>query len=138
MKKSILTLVVVTSIGLSGCVGIPVLEGSYVSHAGILESNEGIHSVELQKGTTVSQLHQAILDMVKNNSKEFELKADDPNPDRAVVWTFSNKYNQPVTFYAYNADSDVYLGIDIGGESKADRDINDIYYLEDLVQKYLK
>ena len=32
----------------------------------------------------------------------------------------------------------VYLGIDIGKESKADEDIKDIYYLEDLVQKNLK
>ena len=103
----------------------------------MLESDGGIHSLEQQQGTTVKQLYDAIHKAIKKHPKEFELKGDDFGENKSVVWAYSSKYNQQVTFYAYKDEGFVYLGIDIGKESKADQDIKDIYYFEDLVQKNL-
>jgi hypothetical protein len=132
MKKRLLVLAILCFVSI-GCV--PMMGGHYITNAGILESDEGIHSVELQEGTTVKELYNAIHKAIKNHPKDFELKADDCGEDKAVVWTYSSKYKQEVTFYAIKENEKVYLGIDIGYESKADQDIKDIYYLEDLVQK---
>ncbi|AXA34681.1 hypothetical protein IB678_05410 [Francisella adeliensis] len=104
----------------------------------VIESNQGIHSLEMEKGVTVPQLHKAIMKTVKDNPKEFKLKANDPNPERSVVWTFSEKYKEQVTFYAMKSEGNVYLSVDIGNVSKADNDIKDIYYLEGLVESNLE
>ena len=135
MKKRLLILAVFCMVSV-GC--IPVLGGQYVTNADMLESDEGIHSLEQQQGTTVKELYDAIHKVIKENPKEFELKGNDFGENKAVVWVYSSKYKQQVTFYAYKESEFVYLGIDIGKESKADNDIKDIYYLEDLVQKNLK
>ncbi len=135
MKKRLLILVMFCMVSV-GC--IPVLGGQYVTTADMLESDEGIHSLEQQQGTTVKQLYDAIHKAIKENPKEFELKGDDFSENKSVIWVYSSKYSQQVTFYAYKEGEFVYLGIDIGKESKADEDIKDIYYLEDLVQKNLK
>ncbi|MFT4693542.1 MAG: hypothetical protein ACI8TE_000432 [Francisella sp.] len=135
MKKRLLILVMFCMVSV-GC--IPVLGGQYVTNADMLESDEGIHSLEQQQGTTVKQLYDAIHKAIKENPKEFELKGDDFSENKSVIWVYSSKYSQQVTFYVYKDGEYVYLGIDIGKESKADEDIKDIYYLEDLVQKNLK
>ncbi|WP_244909963.1 hypothetical protein [Francisella adeliensis] len=131
MKKTKLVLGVFASLGLGSCV--PILGSDYV-----IESNQGIHSLEMEKGVTVPQLHKAIMKTVKDNPKEFKLKANDPNPERSVVWTFSEKYKEQVTFYAMKSEGNVYLSVDIGNVSKADNDIKDIYYLEGLVESNLE
>ena len=119
-----------------GCV--PILGGQYVTNADMLESDEGIHSLEQQEGVTVKDLYDAIHKAIRENPKEFEIKGDDFGENKSVVWAYSSKYQQQVAFYVYKDNGFVYLGIDIGEESKADQDIKDIYYLEDLVQKNLK
>ena len=103
----------------------------------MLESDGGIHSLEQQQGTTVKELYDAIHKVIKEHPKEFKLKANDYGQDKSIVWAFSSKYNQQITFYAIKENGNVYLGIDIGHEGKADHNIKDIYYLEDLVQKNL-
>jgi len=135
MKKRLLILVMFCMVAI-GCV--PVLGGQYITNADMLESDEGIHSMELQQGTTVKELYNAIHKTIKDNPKEFQLKGDDFGESKSVVWAYSSKYNQQVTFYAVKENGETYLGIDIGEESKADQNIKDIYYLEDLVQKHLK
>jgi len=135
MKKRLLILVVFCMVAI-GCV--PVLGGQYITNADMLESDEGIHSMELQQGTTVKELYNAIHKTIKDNPKEFKLKGDDFGESKSVVWAYSSKYNQQVTFYAVKENGETYLGIDIGEESKADQNIKDIYYLEDLVQKNLE
>lgn len=134
MKKKVLVLLMFCIVS-AGC--IPVLGGQYVTNADMLESDEGIHSLEQQQGTTVKELYDAIHKVIKQKPKEFELKGDDFGQNKSVVWVYSSKYNEQVTFYAYKDGENVYLGIDIGKESQADQDIKDIYYLEDLVQKNL-
>jgi len=56
--------------------------------------------LSFQEGTTVKELYNAIHKAIKNHPKDFELKADDCGEDKAVVWTYSSKYKQEVTFYA--------------------------------------
>ncbi len=119
-----------------GCVSI--LGGHYITNTDMLESDEGVHSLELQQDTTVKELYYAIHKAIKDNANELEIKGDDFGKDKYVVWIYSNKYKQQVTFYAYKDGGAVYLGIDIGEQSKADHNIRDIYYLEDLVHKNLK
>ena len=134
MKKRLLVLVIFCMVSV-GCA--PVLGGQYITNAGMLESDGGIHSLEQQKGTTVKELYNAIHKMIKDNPNEFELKNDDFGEKKSVVWAYSSKYKQQVIFYAFKDDGVIYLGIDIGEENKADQDIKNIYYLEDLVQKNL-
>ena len=80
----------------------------------------------MQQGITVKRLYDAIKKAVKANTGEFEIK-------KATLWTFSNKYNQPVTFEVVQRAGHVYLGISIGEESQARGGRQVIYYLQDLV-----
>ncbi|QIV95258.1 hypothetical protein E3E15_00075 [Allofrancisella frigidaquae] len=120
---------------------MPVVTGSFVTHDDIFDADAGLHSLELQEGITVKQLYDAIRETIKNNPKEFKLQASDYGDNKSRVWAFSNKYNQPVAFYAINMNGRVYLGIDIGDEgdaNKIDDDITDIYSLEDLILSNIK
>ncbi|TDT69084.1 hypothetical protein EDC55_11824 [Allofrancisella inopinata] len=139
MKKNVAILMFLIGLVLSGC--IPVVTGSFVTHDDIFDADAGLHSLELQEGITVKQLYDAITETIKNNPKEFKLQASDYGDNESRVWAFSNKYNQPVVFYAINMKGRVYLGIDIGDDgdaNKIDHDINDIYSLEDLILSNIK
>ncbi|APC90842.1 hypothetical protein BBG19_0104 [Francisella sp. MA067296] len=102
------------------------------------ESDGEQYSLEMQQGTTVKQLYDAIKKAIKVKPNEFEIKADDYSNQKATLWTFSNKYNQPVTFEAVQRAGQVYLGISIGegGQTKEGKQV--IYYLQDLVLNNLQ
>ncbi|AJC48406.1 hypothetical protein IB642_00765 [Allofrancisella guangzhouensis] len=139
MKRRVTTLMFLFGLVLSGC--IPVVTGSFVTHDDIFDSDAGLHSLELQEGITVKQLYDAIRETISVHPKEFKLQASDYKENESRVWAFSNKYNQPIAFYAINIKGRVYLGIDIGDDgdaNKIDHDIKDIYSLEDLILSNIK
>ncbi|MDE4942803.1 hypothetical protein, partial [Francisella tularensis] len=77
------------------------------------------HSLQMQQGTTVKQLYVAIKKAVKANPGEFEIKSDDYSNQKATLWTFSNKYTQPVTFEAGQRAGQVSLSRSVGEEGQA-------------------
>ncbi|WP_043024496.1 hypothetical protein [Francisella tularensis] len=117
---------------------MPFLGGNMIVRDNRFESDLGQHSLQMQQGTTVKQLYDAIKKAVKANPGEFEIKADDYSNQKATLWTFSNKYNQPVTFEAVQRVGQVYLSISVGEEGQARVNNDVIYYLQDLVLNNLQ
>lgn len=117
MRKKILVLILV-SLFITSC--MPFLGGNMFVRDNKFESDGEQYSLEMQQGTTVKQLYDAIKKAIKVKPNEFEIKADDYSNQKATLWTFSNKYNQPVTFEAVQRAGQVYLGISIGegGQTK--------------------
>ncbi|ASG67164.1 hypothetical protein fh0823_22720 [Francisella halioticida] len=132
MKKIIIILGLTLILAISGC--IPFAGGSVAAHDGLFGVNGDINSLEMEQGITVKQVYDAIKEAIKKHPKEFEIKGDDYGSEKSTVWTFSNKYNQPVTFYALKRDNNVYLGVYLSSDRKSkDEKMKHIYYLEDLV-----
>ncbi len=124
-------------LAISGC--IPFAGGNVAVQDGLFGVNDGINSLEMEQGTTVKQVYDAIKEAIKKHPKEFVVKADDYGREKSTVWTFSNKYNQPVTFYALKKGNNVYLGVYLGSDKRSkDKKMQRIYYLEDLVLDNLK
>lgn len=131
MKKRLVGLIIVAVVTITGC--MPFLGGNYLARDGRFESNGGIHTLEMQQGTTVKQVYDAIKKAIKDHPKDFEIKADSHGNEKATVWTFSNKYNHHVTFYAMKKGDQVYLGISIGEQGQAKEKNKEFYKLQDMV-----
>ncbi|MDE4992574.1 hypothetical protein NAH07_11375, partial [Francisella tularensis subsp. holarctica] len=56
---------------------MPFLGGNMIVRDNRCESDLGQHSLQMQQGTTVKQLYDAITKAVTANPGEFEIKADD-------------------------------------------------------------
>jgi hypothetical protein len=137
MKKVVSLAFLALVFAISGC--IPFAGGSVAAQDNLFGVNGDIHSLEMQQGTTVQQLYRAIKKAIKKHPKEFVIKADSYGDEKSTVWVFSNKYNQPVTFYALKNGNNVYLGVYLETDKNSkDKEMDRIYYLEDLVLDNLK
>ncbi|WP_162472713.1 hypothetical protein [Candidatus Francisella endociliophora] len=123
--------VIIAVVAMTGC--MPFLGGNFVARDGKFESNGGIHTLEMQQGTTIKQVYKAIKKTIKEHPNDFEIKADNYGDEKATVWTFSNKYNHHITFYAMKRNGLVYLGISIGEQGQAKENMKEFYKLEDMV-----
>ncbi|MED7819566.1 MULTISPECIES: hypothetical protein [unclassified Francisella] len=137
MKKIVITIGFVLILAISGC--IPFTGGNVAVQDGLFGVNGDIQSLEMEQGVTVKQLYDAIKKAIKMHPKEFVVKGDDYGSEKSTVWTYSNKFDQPVTFYALKRKDNVYLGVYLGSDKKSkDQKMKHIYYLEDLVLDNLK
>ncbi|MED7788617.1 hypothetical protein [Francisella sp. 19X1-34] len=137
MKKIVGLALLAVVVAISGC--IPFAGGSVAAQDNIFGSGGNIHSLEMEQGTTINQLYNAIMKAIKKHPKEFVIKGDSHGDEKSTVWTYSNKYNQPVTFYALKSGGYVYLGVHLDiDKSNKGKEMQRIYYLQDLVLDNLK
>lgn len=133
MKKNYLLLIFVLlfTTSITGC--LQLTGGQAITNSGYLNANAGIHVVEMQEGVTTEQLYSAVKAGLEMHNKDFEIKADDHGKNKSVVWTYSYKYQQPVTYYVSNIEGKVYLGVAIGESGQAKVTNAEIYVLQDIV-----
>lgn len=135
MKKKLIVLILV-SLFISSC--IPFLGGDMVVQDDRFESDGGRHGIEMQQGTTVKQVYQAIKEAIKQHPDQFEIKGDDYSDQKSTVWTYCDKYKEPVIFEATQRNGRVYLEISIGEQGQAKQNMQAIYYIQDLVLNNLQ
>ncbi|WP_224732644.1 hypothetical protein [Francisella sp. SYW-9] len=137
MKKVVGLALLAMIFAISGC--IPFAGGNVVAQDNIFGANGDIHSLEMQQGTTINQLYNAIIKAIKKHPKEFVIKGDSHGDEKSTVWVYSNKYNKLVTFYALKNGNYVYLGVHLDTDKdNKNKQMDRIYYLEDLVLDNLK
>ncbi|GMN89954.1 hypothetical protein [Francisella sciaenopsi] len=135
MKKKLMVLILV-SLFISSC--IPFLGGDMVVQDNRFEADGGRYGIQMQQGVTVKQVYEAIKEAIKQHPDQFEVKGDDYGDQKSTVWTYCDKYKEPVTFEATQRNGTVYLEVSMGEQGQAKRNMQAIYYIQDLVLNNLQ